>query len=164
MPLEAPEALAERLARVKAEAIAGGLDVPAWVIGSDTVVALGSDVLGKPEDAADAASMLRRLSGQTHRVISGLCLIGVPQGPVRSGVATTEVVMRPWSEDEVAAYVASGECFGKAGAYAIQESADRFVTELKGSYDNVVGLPSELLEEMCRDLSLTWPPDHTEDS
>ncbi len=159
---ETPEDLAERLARTKAEEVAAPISESAIVIGSDTVVAVDDRTLGKPESTADARSMLTALSGRTHRVISGLCLVERPSGRSISGAEVTEVVMRSWTEAEIEAYVTSGECFGKAGAYAIQENADRYVTELRGSYDNVVGLPTELLERQCRALGLGWPITGTE--
>lgn len=155
-PDEAPAALAERLARAKAEAVSAQL-AGAVVIGCDTVVAVDDRVLGKPASAAEARAMLTALSGRTHRVISGLCLIDATGGRSISGAECTEVAMRPWSDGEIEEYIASGECFGKAGAYAIQESADRFVVALRGSYDNVVGFPTDLFEEQCRALGLEWP-------
>jgi septum formation protein len=129
-----PHGVAQRNARRKAEAVEG-----AWVLGADTVVALGRRLLGKPRDDGEAAAMLRALSGTTHRVVTGVALRTPGAMLVRS--VETRVTMRPLSSDEIAAYVASGESAGKAGAYAIQESADRFVDRVDGPFDNVVGLP-----------------------
>ncbi|MHC4848337.1 MAG: Maf family protein [Planctomycetota bacterium] len=139
-----PHEVAATNARRKAEAVDGEL-----VLGADTVVALGDELLGKPRDAAEARSMLERLSGTTHRVITGVALRGV-----RTLVRTVEtaVTMRELTRAEIDAYVASGEGLGKAGAYAIQQSADRFVTRLSGPYDNVVGLPVETVRAMLEEL------------
>jgi len=106
------------------------------------------DILGKPESREDAVRILRTLSGSRHRVITGVCLICVSEGWRQTDSDTTWVEMRPMSEHEIADYVASGEAMGKAGAYAIQETADRYVTKVDGSFSNVVGLPVELLQRM----------------
>ncbi|HYC77674.1 MAG TPA: Maf family protein [Planctomycetota bacterium] len=147
-----PEDLARSLALRKALAV-GWREAPALraaglsahVLAADTVVAACGALLGKPVDAADAARMLRALSGTTHRVITGFAALSLTPDPalVVVGAATTWVEMRPLSDAEIAAYVASGEPEGKAGAYAIQETGDRFVTRLDGGFDNVVGLPVE---------------------
>jgi len=144
-----PEAAAEDLALQKAQAAAERWrGEPALVVGADTIVAVGEgaalEFLAKPADAADAARMLRRLSGTRHRVVTGVAVVRAGGGPATSLAAheRTWVVMRACTEAEVAAYVASGEWEGKAGGYAIQETADRFVTALEeGGFDNVVGLP-----------------------
>ncbi len=152
--------LALRKAAHVARAYAGA---PAWVIGSDTVVALGEGegvrLLGKPEGAGEARAMLEALSGSRHRVVTGVCVIDAsrwdPAAPEGDGCALaherTWVHMRPILPEEVAAYVASGEWRGKAGGYAIQENADAFVTRLEeGGFDNVVGLPVGLTLELLR--------------
>jgi septum formation protein len=110
---------------------------------------LDGEVLGKPYDAADAASMLQRLSGRSHRVLTGVCLID-PAGHADTSVASTTVEFRLLGADEIAKYVASGEPMDKAGAYAIQGGAAPFVTRIEGAYDNVVGLPVALIQAMCR--------------
>ncbi|MGH7151102.1 MAG: Maf family protein [Planctomycetota bacterium] len=144
-----PEAAAEALALAKARAVAG-VRPGALVLGADTLVAVGGRTLGKPSDRAQARAYLGLLSGSTHRVVTGLALGPSPDGPWRVGHAVTEVTMRRIEVAEVEAYLESGEWEGKAGGYAIQETADRFVTRLEGSRTNVVGLPVELLVEYLR--------------
>jgi septum formation protein len=112
-------------------------------------VVVDGEVLGKPHDAADAAQMLGRLSGRSHLVLTGVCLIG-PDGEAQVEAAVTTVAFRPLSAAEIAAYVDSGEPMDKAGAYAIQGGAAEFVSRLDGAFDNVVGLPLALIQGMCR--------------
>jgi MAF protein len=136
----APEQTSEALAVVKALSVAqregGNL-----VLAADTLVVDGDTVLGKPRDAAEATAMLRRLRDREHRVITGLALVSAgDQAPLTKHV-TTSVRMRVYSDDEIAAYVARGEPFDKAGAYAIQDEAFRPVASYAGCYCNVVGLP-----------------------
>jgi septum formation protein len=142
-----PARRAEALAYFKARAVAD-VRPEALVLGADTVVAVGGEVVGKPADAADARRILRLLSGTRQAVITGVALLG----PGRRSIAseTTYVTMRDMGDDELEAYIASGEWEGKAGAYAIQETADRFVTKLEGSFSNVVGLPMELVSRLLR--------------
>jgi septum formation protein len=137
-----------RLAEAKAERVATSRP-GRLVLGADTTVVVDGDVLGKPDDADDAARMLRRLSGRSHLVITGVCLIG-PAGNRRTEAAVTTVEFRPLSSEEIADYVRSGEPMDKAGAYAIQGGAATFVTRLDGPRDNVVGLPMALVQGMCR--------------
>lgn len=160
-------AVAEDLARRKALTVAArrsaaGPREAILVIGSDTIVVLGEDgdpgraFLEKAADGAEAAEMLGRLSGTRHRVITGVAVArvepGGAAGPVRCAHETTFVTMRPLSGAEIEAYVASDEWRGKAGAYAIQETADRFVSALDGGgFDNVVGLPVQLTLQLLRD-------------
>ena len=115
-------------------------------LGVDTTVHLDGEVFGKAADAADAERMLRRLSGRTHTVLSGLCLLG--PGFAERGLATTEVAFRLLSETAIASYLASGEWRGRAGAYAIQGLGGRLVERIDGDYLNVVGLPGVLLLEL----------------
>ncbi len=138
---------AERLAEAKALAVAR-LRPGSLVIGGDTVVSFLGRNFGKPRDAEDAKSMLRTLSGRTHEVVTGVCLVS-PQG-VETFSDTTHVTFRPLSNEEIDAYVATGEPMDKAGAYAIQGGAGGFVARREGSETNVVGLPLELLEERLR--------------
>jgi septum formation protein len=142
-PLEAALELAARKARAGADAME---DRAALVVGSDTVVGVrageGWRLLGKPADRGEAAAMLELLSGTTHAVVTGVAVVAVPGGTELRAAETTWVTMRRLTAAEVAAYVESGEWEDKAGGYAIQETADRFVTELSGGgFDNVVGLP-----------------------
>lgn len=155
---ETPEEAAVLLARRKAESVAERRSEPALVIGSDTVVAVTEDgidrLLGKPEDAAEARAMLSSLSGSRHRVVTGVAVVRLPDRAVESGFERTWVTMRPLTEAEIDAYVASGEWEDKAGGYAIQENADAFVTLLEeGGFDNVVGLPVRLTLELVSGLA-----------
>jgi len=153
-PGESPVALAERLAREKAEDVAARLapDNDAVVLGADTVV-VGDDgsLLGKPSSSADAAAMLEKLSGRTHEVITGIALVAAGGGRTRLAHERTRVSFRDVSRPEIDAYVASGEPLDKAGAYAIQGRAGRFVTRIEGCYFNVMGLPLSLVDRMLRE-------------
>lgn len=150
---EEPEALVERLAREKARTVARRLGgTPArLVLGSDTVVVLGEAVLGKPVDAEHAVALLSRLLGRTHRVLTGVAVLGSDGSPELCRAVESRVRMRPASQAEVRAYVATGEPLDKAGAYAVQGEGRRFVEAVEGSESNVIGLPLEatlaLLEE-----------------
>ena len=126
-------ALAERKAAAVAERVEG------LVLAADTVVEIDGDVLGKPRDAADAATMLRRMSGRSHRVLSGVALAHADG--IDSLFTVTAVEMDVWSEADIEAYWRSGEPDGKAGAYAIQGIAGGWVKAIEGSYTGVVGLP-----------------------
>jgi septum formation protein len=119
------------------------------VLGADTTVVVDGEVLGKPRDAAEAISMLGRLSGRSHQVLTGVCLIGAGGGS-ETALATTTVEFRPLTPAEIDLYVASGEPMDKAGAYAIQGGAGAFVTRIHGPYDNVVGLPVELVRRLLQ--------------
>ncbi len=144
---EPPLRYATRLARDKARAVAAA-SPGAFVLGADTIVVADEHVLEKPADAADAARMLRLLSGRTHQVTTAVCLVG--PGVDDTATETTEVVMTSISEEEIRAYVATGEPMDKAGAYAIQGHASRWVTRIDGCYFNVVGLPVPLVYRMLR--------------
>jgi len=140
---EAPAAYVERMARAKAAAgwrrmLQRNL-LPAPVLAADTTVALAGRILGKPRDRAEAAQILAALSGQRHEVLTAVALKNHDQ--VEFALSTSEVQMKKLSEDEIAQYVAGGEGDDKAGAYAIQGRAARFVVELRGSYSGVMGLP-----------------------
>jgi septum formation protein len=142
-----PHAVAVANACRKAAAVAGGA-----VLGADTVVAVGDRLLGKPKDADHARALLRALSGTTHRVVTGVAL-KTPAG-IHTRSVETQVTMRNLTDEEIAAYVSTGEAMGKAGAYAIQETADRFVVRLEGPYDNVVGLPVAAVRELMGEAGL----------
>ena len=139
---------AERLACEKAADVALRClpGVPARVLAADTIVTIGRSILGKPHDAREARRMLRLLSGRTHRVITGVALMtaGAPK-TIRSARAITRVTFRRLSRWEIERYVASGDPADKAGAYGIQNAASIFVTEIRGSWTNVVGLPMEIV-------------------
>jgi len=142
---------AERLAREKALAIAEKRPTDV-VIGADTVVVVDGQILGKPTDAADAAHMLRSLSGRQHQVITGVCLVAGSRCSVTSETTTVEV--SEIGEREIADYIASGEPMDKAGAYAIQGIASKWIPRVEGDYSNVVGLPVALVYRMLRQLGL----------
>ena len=147
LPGEPPETYVSRVAREKAGA--GLLKVVASpgavVLGADTEVVLDDVVFGKPADAAEALQMLARLSGRTHRVVSTLWLVDA--GREQSATCITDVTFETLTPAQAQAYVATGECFGKAGAYAIQGRAEAFVAHLSGSHSGVMGLP--LHETAC---------------
>jgi septum formation protein len=144
---EAPATYVERLARLKAETSA--VRHPARpVVGADTTVVLDADVLGKPADNREAAHMLRRLSGREHKVLTGVALVW--QGRTYVEVVQTIVRMDELSDADIADYVASGEPAGKAGAYAIQGRAARFIPHIEGSFTNVVGLPVATVLQLLR--------------
>jgi septum formation protein len=154
LPGEDAKDCAERLAREKALAVARQRphDV---VLGADTVVVVDRQLLGKPCDAADAARMLRMLSGRVHRVITGVCLVVNGQPSVAS--ETTLVTVSEITDEDIAEYVASGEPMDKAGAYAIQGIASRWIPRIEGDYSNVVGLPVALVFRMLRGISSQFP-------
>jgi septum formation protein len=143
-PDEDPIAYVTRLAREKAEAVFRDLaDPTAIVLGADTTVTVDKIILGKPADAADAALMLRALSGRSHRVITGVAV--VTANSVEVAAEVTAVRFLTLSDDEIASYVATGEPIDKAGAYAIQGRAARWIPRIEGCYFNVVGLPLALV-------------------
>jgi len=146
-PGESAKTCAERLAREKALAVSQKRPSDV-VLGADTVVVIDGQILGKPGDASDATRMLRLLSGRTHQVITGVCLAARGRCSVAS--ETTSVTMCTISEREIADYVATGEPMDKAGAYAIQGMASRWIPRIEGDSSNVVGLPVALVYRMLR--------------
>ena len=156
-PREKPASFALRMAFEKAMAVVNRIDGSSdvlCVIGADTIVVLGDCILGKPRDPEDATRMLKMLSGNSHHVITGLCVcMRDPAGErVRGHAVHTNVVFRPITEAEIHHYVASGEPMDKAGAYAIQGGAAGMIDRIKGSYSNVVGLPMEVLTKMLKTI------------
>jgi len=146
---EDPIAYVTRLAREKAEAVYAqrcGSDATVQVLGADTTVTLDNQLLGKPENAEDAARMLRVLSGRTHRVITGVSLVTAARTQVAAEV--TAVQFLSLSEEEIRHYIATGEPMDKAGAYAIQGYAARWIPRIHGCYFNVVGLPISLVSTL----------------
>jgi len=140
IPGEAPGDYALRLACEKAAAVAR--TIPAGlVVGADTIVVDGGEVLGKPADAAEARRTLERLRGHRHLVATAVAVVDARSGETASAVEWTAVWMRPYGDEEIAAYVATGDAQDKAGAYAIQHPAFRPVAALQGSETNVIGLP-----------------------
>jgi len=141
-----------RLARNKAAAVSRTSNDTEVILAADTLVAAGAEIIGKPRDREEARQILRRLSGTTHRVVTGVAIIDRGTGQQLAACEQTEVEMRPLTEAEIDAYVESGEADGKAGAYAIQETGDRYVTAVRGSLSNVIGLPMELVVRMLEEL------------
>jgi septum formation protein len=142
---ELPRACANRLARTKAEAALRAIALDddmrgAYLLAADTVVAVGRRILPKAELMEEASQCLRLLSGRSHRVFSSVCLV-TPKGAFRQRLIETRVRFKRLGEDDIKAYVGSGEWRGKAGGYAVQGIAGSFVVKLVGSYTNVVGLP-----------------------
>lgn len=162
-PTKSPAALAEALAIEKARAVAATRrGSRAWVVGADTVVAVSRAPgswrhLGKPESGDEARDMLRILSRSRHQVVTGVCVIRAEDGEERAGSETTWVTMRAIEPEEIEGYVASEEWRDKAGGYAIQESADAFVKQLEGAFDNVVGLPVEATLALLRESGAPVP-------
>src|SRR5688572_6711920 len=149
---ESPDSYVERLARGKAEAVHVG-SPEAFVLGADTTVVVDEQILGKPADTAEAARMLELLSGRSHRVLTGVALLG-PSGFSRASVVSSVVTFSQLSEADIAWYVGTAEPLDKAGAYAVQGGASRFVERIEGSFSNVVGLPMELVGAWCREAGI----------
>lgn len=154
LPAETPEAHVLRLAQAKATA--AQKEFPSnFVLAADTIVTLDSVIMGKPKDKADAASMLEKLSGRSHQVMTGYCLANQQAEICELDFANTEVWFRTLTPSEIDRYVDSGEPMDKAGAYAIQGFAAGMVKKINGSYTNVVGLPlSEVVELLKRYFSI----------
>ncbi len=150
---ETPEKYARRVARAKALRVAARSASGRLVLGADTVVVIDGMILGKPAGPSDASRMLRLLSGQTHEVITAICLVRAPDQIEAVKHESTFVTFRKLSQDEIRAYVASHEPLDKAGAYAIQGLASKFVTRISGCYFNVVGLPVALLDETLKTIA-----------
>ena len=144
---ETPASYVLRLARLKAESVAARHPGQV-VLGADTVVVVGGALLGKPRDADDASAMLRRLSGRAHHVMTGVAVVA--HGQTHAEVETTTVWVSEVSPADVAWYAASGEPLDKAGGYAIQGLASRFIPRIEGSYSNVVGLPVATVFRLMR--------------
>jgi len=158
-PGEAPRAFAERMAREKALTVFRQRPDD-FVLGADTIVIVDAEILGKPRDAADAARMLRLLSGRRHQVTTGICLLGPqPRTEIRQletgfedvRSETTIVTVAALSDDDIRSYISTGEPMDKAGAYAIQGRASRWISHIEGDYFNVVGLPVSLVYKMLRE-------------
>jgi septum formation protein len=156
-PQEKPIQLVLRLAKAKAEAATWRAAPPCFIVSADTEVVLDGDVFGKPIGEEDARAMLRRLSGRTHEVITGLHVLRLPEQEFRNAHETTRVTFAQVSDKEIEDYVASGEPFDKAGAYAIQGRGGRFITRVEGCYFNIVGLPLARLYSILRELGWETP-------
>ena len=152
---ELPQDLVQRLANAKADLVVGRAVGPAIVIAADTVVAVDGRILGKPRSADDARKMLELLSGRMHSVMTGVTLVRLPDAERREFVETTQVHFLRLSREEILEYLATGEPFDKAGAYAIQGIAGRFIPRVEGCYFNVVGLPLAHLFRALNELGYT---------
>ena len=154
MPGESPNEYVHRLACTKAELVAARSVGPAIVIGADTVVVLDGQIIGKPRSAEDARRTLQLLSGRTHSVVTGVMLIRLLDAERRGFVETTQVQFSAISPEEISRYLATDEPYDKAGAYAIQGRAGRYVSRIEGCYFNVVGMPlARLWQELT---ALGW--------
>jgi nucleoside triphosphate pyrophosphatase len=160
---ESAKACAERLAREKALAVFRGRPED-LILGADTIVVVDGEMLGKPCDAEDAARMLRMLSGRTHQVTTGVCLVGstaliTENSQLTTGFEdvrseTTLVTVHPLTDNDILFYVSTGEPMDKAGAYGIQGMASRWISRIEGDYFNVVGLPVALVCGMLRERGI----------
>ena len=157
IPNESAPDLVQRLADAKAELVAARAVGPAIVIAADTVVTLDGHILGKPRTTDDARNMLSKLSGRTHSVVTGVTIIRLPDAERRRFVETTHVHFAALSDEELNRYLATDEPNDKAGSYAIQGRAGRYIPRIEGCYFNVVGLP---LSRLCHTLAeLGWSED-----
>ena len=157
-PGETPQQMVLRLAHAKAELVAARAVGPAILIAADTVVVLDGQILGKPRSTEDARRMLQLFSGRTHSVVTGVSVLRLPEMERRQFVETTLVSFALLSSDEISRYLATDEPYDKAGAYAIQGYAGRFIPRIEGCYFNVVGLPLSRLIATLRELG--WSEDH----
>jgi septum formation protein len=155
LPGEPAHAMVARLAEEKARAAAAQIAEGARdyiVVGADTTVEMDGEIFGKPRDSAHAGEMLAKLNGRTNHVLTGIFLLRLPENATRASVEKSDVTFAPLSEKEINAYVSSGEPLGKAGAYAIQGLAGRFIPRIEGCYFNVVGLPLARLYVLLGEL------------
>lgn len=149
LPGEAPAALVRRLANAKADLVTARAVGPAVILAADTVVVVDDKIFGKPSSIEDARDMLQKLSGRTHSVMTGVALVRLPDGERRQFIESTLVHFRPITDQELSHYLATEESLDKAGAYAIQGVAGRYISRIEGCYFNVVGLPlSRALSEL----------------
>jgi|SRR5690606_7328393 septum formation protein len=157
-PSLSPDAAAVELATRKARSVAEMLrragETAGVVLGADTVVCIDGELLGKPADAEDAARMLAKLQGREHRVYTGVCLLDVAGTRQKTGCRETAVRMKPLSPERIRRYVATGECFDKAGAYAVQGLGALLVESIRGCYYNVVGLPLSLVDDLLAEFGM----------
>jgi len=155
LPGESPREYVMRLAEAKARASAEQAEAGQVVVGSDTTVVIDGDILGKPADSAEAESMLRRLRGRTHQVYTGIAVFNVADGRLSSDLCITDVPMRDYGDDEIRAYVATGDPLDKAGAYAIQHPGFQPVACMEGCFSSVMGLPHCHLARLLKEFGLT---------
>jgi len=157
LPGESPSQLVQRLADAKAELVAARAAGPAIVLAADTAVTLEGRIFGKPRSSDDARRMLEQLSGRTHAVVTGVTLIRLPDAERRTFVESTLVHFAQLSAEEITRYLATEEPHDKAGAYAIQGRAGRYIPRIEGDYFNVVGLPLARVTQALADLG--WSED-----
>ncbi|MGB8322595.1 MAG: Maf family protein [Candidatus Acidiferrum sp.] len=155
LPEETPQQLVQRLADAKAELVAARTVGPAIVIAADTVVTLDGNILGKPKSTEDARRMLEQLSGRTHAVLTGVSVIRLPDMERRQFVESTLVHFDQILGEEILRYLATEEPYDKAGAYAIQGRAGRYIPRIEGCYFNVVGLPLSRVFTAIQELGWT---------
>ena len=155
---ETPQQMVQRLADAKADLVAARAVGPAILIAADTVVVLDGQILGKPRSTDDARRMLELFSGRTHSVVTGVTLIRLPEMERRQFIETTLVTFAPLSRDEISRYLSTDEPYDKAGAYAIQGHAGRYIPRIEGCYFNVVGLPLARLVSALQELG--WSEEH----
>ena len=149
---ETPQQMVQRLANAKAELVSARAVGPAILIAADTVVVVDGQILGKPRSTDDARRMLQLFSGRTHSVVTGVSLIRLPEMDRRQFVETTLVTFAPLTREDISRYLATEEPFDKAGAYAIQGYAGRYIPRVEGCYFNVVGLPLARLVATLQEL------------
>ncbi len=155
---EDPNSYALRISRMKAEAVWAGTagdGYANWILAADTSVVVDQEIFGKPEGPPKARWMLQRLRGRGHEVITGFCLMHREDGIVCLEAIRSQVWMREIGDEEIDAYIETGEPFDKAGAYAIQGLGARFVTRVEGSFTNVVGLPLERVQEILEEYGIS---------
>ena len=157
-PNETPQQVVQRLANAKAELVAARAVGPAILVAADTVVVLDGQILGKPRSTEDARRMLQLFSGRTHSVVTGVSLIRLPEMERRQFIETTLVTFAPLTSADISRYLATDEPYDKAGAYAIQGHAGRYIPRIEGCYFNVVGLPLARLVATLEELG--WTEDH----
>ena len=157
LPHENPKDGAKRLALAKAHNVAGKISPsskPTFVLGADTLVVIGEQILGKPSSPNEATTFLKKLSGQTHRVITGYAIVQCPGTIICSDVNESLVTMKTLSDQEITRYVETGEPMDKAGAYAAQGLGARLIEKIEGLESNVIGLPMEILKPWFKKLGL----------
>jgi nucleoside triphosphate pyrophosphatase len=157
-PEETPQQAVQRLADAKVELAAARAVAPAILIAADTVVVLEGQILGKPRSTDDARRMLELFSGRVHSVITGVSLVRLPEMQRRKFVESTLVTFAPLSSNDISRYLATDEPYDKAGAYAIQGVAGRYIPRIEGCYFNVVGLPLARVVENLKELG--WSENH----
>ena len=148
-PREKPSQYAVRIARLKAKEVAKR-HASGLILSADTIVVLGNSTLAKPQNRAEARSMLKRLSGRWHEVISGICLLDCDSGLIRTAFSSSRIHFRRLSSTEIEWYLKTGEYRDKAGAYGAQGYASLFVDRIEGCYFNIVGFPVAVFERLCR--------------